>query len=229
MGHHPVSRWKYDRPPSLQQFMAKFANDDACADWLARPRWTDDFRCPTCQARRSRKLETKAWTWECADCGRQTSVTAGTIMHRTHLPLRTWFLAAHLMATHSNGISALQLQAKLGIGSHKTAWLLLDKLRRSMVDPERDPLEGMVEIDEISIVYRTKDDPVAGGQGRSHEGKMLIAGAVEYIEGGKAGRIRLAVIPDFTEPTLKGFVAGNTADGSTILTDDSMSSRGGGR
>ena len=96
--------------------MAEFADDDACADWLARKRWPESFRRTECQSRRGWKLETKAWTWECADCGRQTSVTAGTIMHRTHLPLRTWFLAAHLMATHSNGISALQLQAKLGIG-----------------------------------------------------------------------------------------------------------------
>ena len=206
--------------------MAEFSDDDACADWLARKRWPEGFQCPECQARRGWKLETKAWTWECADCGRQTSVTAGTIMHRTHLSLRTWFLATHLVATHSNGISALQLQAKLGIGSYKTAWLLLHKLRKSMVDPERDPLEGMVEVDESSIVYRTKDDPVAGGQGRSHEGKLLIAGAVECIEGGRAGRVRLSVISDYTAQTLKGFVTDSTTHGSTILTDGFSSYQG---
>ena len=110
------------------------------------------LRLPGCGSKRAWRLEAKPWTWECADCGRQTSATAGTIMHGTHLPLRTWFIAAHLVATHSNGISALQLQAKLEIGSYKAAWLLLHKLRRAMVDPERDPLEGMVEIDETSIV-----------------------------------------------------------------------------
>ena len=77
-------------------------------------------------------------------------------MHGTHLPLRTWFIAAHLVATHSNGISALQLQAKLEIGSYKAAWLLLHKLRRAMVDPERDPLEGMIEIDETQ--HRLSDE-----------------------------------------------------------------------
>lgn len=92
-----------------------------------------------------------------------------------------------------------------------------------MVDPERDPLEGMVEVDETSVVYRTKDAPVAGGQGRSHDGKLLVVGAVECKESGKAGRIRLAVIPDFTASTLKGFVADATADGSTILTDGFLS------
>ena len=141
------------------------------------------------------------------------------MMHRTHLPLRTWFLAAHLVTTHSNGISALQLQAKLGIGSYKTAWLLLHKLRRAMVDPGREPLEGIVEVDESSITYRTKDDPITGGQGRSAEGKILIAAAVETIPGGKAGRIRLATITNYSAATLQRFVAENTVGGTTVMTD----------
>jgi hypothetical protein len=116
-----VSRWKHDRPPSLQQFMATFPDDDACAGWLEQRRWPDGFVCPCCHARKGWKLETKPWTFECAGCGEQTSVTAGTILHGTHLPLRTWFIAAHLVATHSNGVSALQLQGKLGIGSYKAA------------------------------------------------------------------------------------------------------------
>ena len=140
-------------------------------------------------------------------------------MHRTHLPLRTWFLAAHLMATHSNGISALQLQAKLGMGSYKAAWLLLHKLRRVMVDPDRDPLAGMVEVDESTIVYRTKDDPVGGGQGRSAEGKILIAAAVETLPGGGAGRVRLTTIKDYSAATLQRFVAENTVGGTTVMTD----------
>ena len=147
-------------------------------------------------------------------------------MHQTHLPLRTWFLAAHLVATHSNGISALQLQAKLEIGSYKAAWLLLHKLRRAMVGPERDALEGMIEVDETSIAYRTKHDPVAGGAGRSHDGKLLVVGAIECKDGGKPGRIRLSVIHDFSARSLKGFVATSTADGSTILTDAFSSYQG---
>jgi hypothetical protein len=96
-----VSRWQNDRPPSLQQFMAIFPDDDVCADWLQRRRWPDGFVCPCCHARKGWKLQTKPWTFECAACGKQTSVTAGTIMHGTHLPLRTWFIAAHLVATRT--------------------------------------------------------------------------------------------------------------------------------
>ena len=97
---HQTNRWKHDRPPSLQQFMATFPDDAACAEWLDHRRWPDGFVCPACSGRKGWKLEAKPWTWECAGCGRQTSTTAGTMMHRTHLPLRTWFLAAHLVATH---------------------------------------------------------------------------------------------------------------------------------
>ena len=95
--------------------------------------------------------------YQCAGCRKQTSVTAGTVLHRSHLPLKTWFLAAWLVATHKNGISARQLWLQLGLGSYKTAWLLLQKLRRAMVNPDRSPLSGLVEVDETSMPFRTKD------------------------------------------------------------------------
>jgi hypothetical protein len=79
---------------------------------------------------------------------------AGTAMHRSRLPLTTWFWAAHLMTTtHSNGMSALQLQDQLGV-TYKTAWLLTQKLRRSMLDPDREPLEGVVEVPVYSVSAR---------------------------------------------------------------------------
>jgi transposase-like protein len=155
---------------------------------------------------------------ECARCHRQTSVTAGTVMHRSHLPLKVWFLAAWLVATHKNGISARQLWLQLGLGSYKTAWLLLAKLRRAMVDPERAPLTGLVEVDETSLPLRTKDAPIAAKPGRSGEGKLLIAGAVELVGKGP-GRARLAVIEDYSAMTLGDFVRGRIAAGSTVVSD----------
>jgi len=87
--------------------------------------------------------------WQCKDCAQQTSATAGTVMHGTHTPLRTWFWAAYLVATHHPGISAKQLQRQLGLSRYETAWLILQKLRRAMVAPERELLKGEVEIDEF--------------------------------------------------------------------------------
>ncbi len=173
-----------DFPRSLIEFQQRFSDEGACAKYLFAARWPQGFVCPGCSASKAWELQTKPWTWECAACGRQTSVTAGTIMHHSKLPLTTWFWAAYLMATHSNGISALQLQRQLGLGSYRSAWLLCAKLRHSMVASGRTALAGLVEVDETEIPCRSKNDPVTGGGGRSHQGKMLIVGAVEVQDGG---------------------------------------------
>ena len=129
-------------------------------------------------------------------------MTAGTILHGSKLALTVWFWAAYLMATHSNGIAALQLQNQLGIGSYRSAWLLAAKLRKAMVDPERDPLSGLIEVDETALAFRTKNDPVAGGAGRSHDGKLLVVGAVEVGDGNAPGRLRLAEIASYGAESL---------------------------
>ena len=129
-------------PPSRRAFPMK-----PPAPGISQPSGPDGFVCPACGHDRGWGLKRRRASWECAACGKETSVTAGTIMHRSHLPLKTWFMAVHIVTSHSNGISALQLQAQLGLGSYKSAWLLLHKLRRAMVDPDRSLLEDLIEID----------------------------------------------------------------------------------
>ena len=213
------SRWKDDRPMSRAAFEARFPDEASCARHLAAKRWPDGFVCPACGHDRGWGLKRRRASWECAACGKETSVTAGTIMHRSHLPLKTWFMAVHIVTSHSNGISALQLQAQLGLGSYKSAWLLLHKLRRAMVDPDRSLLEDLVEIDEATLPFRTVKDPTAGGQGRSPQGKMRIAGAVELSPEGEPRRIRLAPIGDFSARSLHAFVAGTSAPGARVISD----------
>src|SRR3954466_8561972 len=179
------------RPGSLPEFEAQFPDDAACARWLFGKRWPDGFRCPGCGHAKGWELGRGALLVECARCHRQTSVTAGTVLHRGHLPPKLWFLAAWLVATHKNGISARQLGLQLGLGSYKTAWLLVRKLRRAMVDPGREPLTGLVEVDESSLPFRAKGEPA--GPGRSHDGRLLVAGAVE-IKGAAPGLRRMAGI-----------------------------------
>ena len=207
-----------DFPRSLIEFQRRFSDETACAAYLEAARWPNGFVCPACGSVRGWALDTKAWTHECAQCGKQTSVTAGTVMHGSKLALTTWFWAAYLMATHSNGISALQLQKQLGLGSYKSAWLLAAKLRRAMVAPGRAPLTGLVEVDETTIACRSKDDPPCGGSGRSHQGKILVAGAVEVKDGGP-GRIRLAKIDDFSAESLHPFIKANVEAGAKAKTD----------
>src|SRR5882672_4863616 len=158
-------------PKSLIEFQGRFATESACAAYLSARRWPEGFVCPGCGDSRAWLLKAKAFTYECAACGRQTSVTAGTIMHASKLPLTMWFWAAFLMATHSNGISALQLQSQLALGSYRTAWMLCAKLRRAMVNPQREPLCGVVEADETIIrsapkTTRSSCRPAAAGLAR---------------------------------------------------------------
>jgi len=207
-----------DFPRSLIEFQRRFPDEEACAAYLADARWPEGFRCPACGHDKGWELATKAFTFECAGCGKQTSVTAGTAMHGSKLPLTAWFWAAYLMATHSNGIAALQLQAQLGLGSYKSAWMLCAKLRRAMVAPGRDPLTGLVEVDETDLPCRSRNDPLGGGGGRSPQGKILVAGAVEVQENGP-GRIRLSVIEDFSADSLHGFLRTAVASGATAKTD----------
>jgi transposase-like protein len=112
--------------------------------------------CPACGKSRVAALKSRPRLLECLECGHQTSITAGTAMHRSKLLLTTWFWTAHLMATHSNGMSARQLEDQLGV-TYKTAWLLSQKLRQSMADPNRDLLEGVVEVDQTEIPFRAGD------------------------------------------------------------------------
>jgi hypothetical protein len=144
-----------DFPRSLIEFQRRFADEKACAVYLADARWPDGFRCPGCGHGKGWGLATKAFTWECASCGKQTSVTAGTVMHASKLPLTAWFWAAYLMATHSNGIAALQRQKQLGARLVQVGLATRRQAAPRLVAPARSPLAGLVEIDETAIAHRT--------------------------------------------------------------------------
>ena len=222
---------------SLSEFQKEFPDETSCVAFLFKQRWPDGFVCPVCDKRRMAALKSRPRLYECLDCGRQTSITAGTAMHRSRLPLTAWFWAAHLMTTHSNGMSARQLEDQLGV-TYKTAWLLTQKLRRSMVDPDREPLEGVVEVDQAEIPFREGDAFFEPG----NAGKILIIGAIEVIDRDtnqakprrkhaqyldtRSGRIRLAMITGNSAASIEAFVKANVKRGATLLTDGHASYRG---
>ena len=125
-----------DFPRTLGEFQRRFVDEEACWLYLAESRWPDGFRCPRCGSEAALELPARR-LWRCRRCGRDTSVTAGTVLHRTLLPLTQWFWASYLVTTHTPGLSALQLQRQLGIGRYETAWVILHKLRQAMVRPDR--------------------------------------------------------------------------------------------
>jgi len=194
-------------------FQERFATEAACLDYLAASRWPEGFACPGCGGRRAWVLE-RRHLWECAECHLQTSVTAGTVMHGTRTSLRGWFWAAYLVATHHPGISAKQLQRQLGLSRYETAWLILQKLRRAMVAPEREPLKGEVEVDEFFLGGLEE-----GQKGGRQRGRKALCGIAIEVRGQGSGRLRLAVLPDASGDSLGGFVQATIAKGAIVHTD----------
>lgn len=194
-------------------FQDRFATEAACLDYLAASRWPEGFVCPSCGGRRAWVLE-RRHLWECGECGAQTSVTAGTVMHGTRTPLRVWFWAAYLVATHHPGISAKQLQRQLGLSRYETAWLILQKLRRAMVAPEREALKGEVEIDEFFLGGHEE-----GRRGGRERGSKALCGIAVEVRGAGSGRLRLAVLEDASGSSLQAFAQATTAKGAIIHTD----------
>jgi hypothetical protein len=141
------------------------------------------------------------------------SVTAGTVFQDSKLPLTTWFRAMWQVTAQKNGISAIGLQRVLGLGSYKTAWTVLHKLRRAMVRPNRDRLHGIVEVDDTYW-----GSPEEGVHGRETYDKALIVVAVE-VDGNGIGRIRLRHIPDLSRKTLHSFIVETVELGSIVQTD----------
>jgi transposase-like protein len=204
-----------DFPRTLAEFQDRFASEDDCRRYLVACRWPNGFRCPRCGGGDAHELAGRGLL-QCRSCRHQTSVTAGTVLHRARVPLRLWFSAAHLVTTHTPGFSALQLQRQLGLGRYETAWTMLQKLRRAMLRPERDRIAGTVEVDETYV--GGVEEGRRGGRHRDST-KSIVVGAVEVRDGGGSGRIRLAVVEDLSAASLTAFVAAAVKPGDIVLPD----------
>src|SRR5216684_1033032 len=202
-------------PKTLRQFQSDFATEEACQRYLAACRWPDGFTCPRCGHTRAYELVNQR-RHQCCKCRYQVSLTSGTILHRTRIPLTYWFWAVYLMTTDKRGVSALLLQRQLGLTCYETAWMLLHKLRRAMVNVAREPLYGDVEIDDTWVGGHQ-----AGLRGsRQLKGRKaaIVVAAVEN-RGGITGRVRMAVITNFKQTTMIAFVKQHVRPGSTVHTD----------
>lgn len=211
-----------ESPATFADFSMMFADDAACEAYLARWRWPDGPRCAACGSPEVTRLQTRA-LWQCRECRHQTSVTAGTVLHRSKTPLRTWLYAFWQLGRRKNSISALQFMREVGIGSYKTAWALLHKVRRVLGEHVQWALkEGKVEVDEAMVGGRK--GRIARHLGR--DGAWLVA-AVERIDVvGKNGRryrrsgsARARVVRKADSATLLEFVADNVDEGATVVTD----------
>jgi transposase-like protein len=197
---------------NLGELIAKFSSDDKCRAYLEALRWKEGIACPRCASGKVSPIKDRP-QYDCDACHYQFSVTTGTVLHDTHLPLWKWFAASYLMIEAKKGVSANQLKRTLAV-SYKTAWYLCHRIRKAMEEVCPEPLSGTVEIDETWI----------GGK-RRHVGsgyvgnKTMVMGAVQ-----RDGAIRLRVEQRRDAPTLQGFVGDVCVDETErIYTDEHTS------
>ena len=194
---------------NLVKLIDRYNNDDKCRDALEDVRWPSGVACLRCGDMDVNDLG-RHNRWECRGCRYQFSVTSGTIMHDSHLPLRKWFLAIYLMCESKKGMSANQLKRTLGV-TYRTAWHLCHRIREAMGnDPLSGPtLVGIVEVDETMVGGKSSGE-------NWRDNKHWVAGAIE-----RGGSVRIERIPDVRRDTLHGFIARNVKDeAEAIYTDD---------
>jgi hypothetical protein len=159
----------------------------------------------------------------CVSCRYQATVTAGTIFDKTRTPLTVWFAAAWYVTSQKHGTSALGLQRTLGLGSYETAWTLLHRFRRAMVRPDRDPLDGTVEIDEVYVPLGDREHPFVSKRlhPEGETGMKLVLVAAEVLTPKGIGRIRLRHVPEGSREHVEPFIRESVAPGALIRSDGS--------
>lgn len=200
------------KPLSLVELIDKHDCDDKCRDALEKLRWPVGACCTRCGDMEVLELPNQN-RWECKGCGYQFSVTSGTIMHDSHLPLRKWFLAIYLMCESRKGMSANQLKRTLGV-AYRTAWYLCHRIREALGN---DPLTGKALVGIIEVDERLGGRVKRGENPRSN--RTLVAGAIE-----RGGRIRLERIRDAERRTLHDFIDRAVSNKAEAVYTDELAS-----
>lgn len=216
-----------DYPTTLSQFLDWFHSEEACRVYLEKLRWPDGIICPKCNVTDNARFSSRK-RWVCRSCKHQTTVTSGTIFDKTRTELRVWFVAIWYITNQKQGVSALGLQRVLGLGSYETAWTMLHRLRRAMVNPERELLSGEVEVDEVYLALTDRQNPISEmtrSSRKSRTAKALVVIAVEIHHPKGFGRIRINQIEKGDYSHLIPFIKASVAEGAQIHSDGSSAYR----
>ena len=213
-----------DYPTTWVQFLDWFHCEQACRDNLEKLRWADGLICPKCGVI-SQVERMSRGRLICPACKHQATVTAGTIFDKTRTELRVWFAAIWYITNQKHGVSALGLQRVLGLGSYETAWTMLHRLRRAMVRPDRELLQGEVEVDETYLALTDRQTPISAVGRKSNTTKVLVVVAVEMLQPKGFGRIRIRQIDQGNHEPLLPFIKESVRPGAVIHSDGSAAYR----
>ena len=208
---------------SFAAMLTALPNDAACREYLELKRWNGTPVCPHCGIvdENHYKLKVKGefkGMYKCKSCKERFTVTVGTMFEGSPIPLRKWFIATYIFASHKKGISSHQLAKDLGV-TQKTAWFMLHRLRQSFTDIEPKILTGVVSVDETFVGGKNKnrhaDKKKIGGQGGNSEDKTIVMGAMSA-----AGSVVTDIIVDRLSETMTEAVGRMVKKGSIIVTDE---------
>ena len=196
----------------LGTFMRQYSTEAQCREYLACLRWKSGYVCPKCGFRYAYQLANGRY--QCAKCRHQVSVTAGTVLHKTHMPLTQWFLAFYFVCQDKRGISAVQLAAMIGT-TYKTAWSMLRRIRTAMGQRDKThQLHGVIEFDDAYF-----GGPTAGKKrGRGTE-KAKVFVALSLNEWGNPRFLKMQVTLNLKQTSVKKFAHAAFADSSVIRSD----------
>jgi transposase-like protein len=206
------------RGPTDAEFERLYGREEQCLATLLAIRQQAGMRCPRCGHARNFVSGRRVG---CTRCNRRWSVTAGTVMAHTKLPLTVWFRAMHALSSTKQGISAVQLGRRLGV-SYPTAWYLHKRLRHAMSEREsRYVVGGPGDGGEAAAVVEA-DDVYLGGernQGSGPAGKTRVIVAVERHQSGRMGHVVMQVVSGFTAAAVKAFRDACLAPKAHVHTD----------
>jgi transposase-like protein len=210
-----MNRVQFQRGMPVHEFMDRYASEAQCAAALARLRWPSGFQCPRCgEGAHYRITHTGRSLYQCQACRHQTSLTAGTMMDSSKLPLRIWFLAIYLISQAKTGYSSLALMRELGV-SYRTAWLVHHKIMATMTKVEAaHPLSGDVRLDDAYF-----GGECTGKRGRGSPNKRPFIAAVSVNDGGHPMRVKMSPVPGFTLKAVADWARVNLVAGSNVLSD----------
>lgn len=218
---------------NLISFTKQFPNEESCRQHLKEQREKQGIVCSKCGCVHHYWKKNRN-EWQCKKCGHRTTLTSGTVMHGTKLPIMYWYIAMHLLTSTKKSFSALEMQRQLGHNRYQPIWELMHKLRNVMGQRDAEyQLCGSIELDEgffsIQRDETEKDKPLKAGRGSQKKAKVLVMAESTPVEGSKmnikkqVGHIKMVVIPNLKASTIDVEVVDNIKKESSLITDASSS------